>query len=212
MVSVSRPIFPETDIYGITAEEHSCGRDNIEVVARMLDAGIKLFQYREKDKSMLEKYRQCIKIREMTSEKGATFIVNDHIDLAISVGADGVHVGQDDFPIAVVRELVGEKMLIGLSTHSPEQAKKAVQDGVDYIGVGPLFQTFTKKNVCEPVGLEYLEYAVNNINIPMVAIGGIKIHNLAQVKAKGVKCVALVTEIVGAENIEETVKSIRNIF
>lgn len=161
---------------------------------------------------MLEKYRQCIKLREMTAERGATLIVNDHIDLAISVEADGVHVGQDDLPLPAVRRLVGEGMLIGLSTHSPQQAQKAVLDGADYIGVGPLFQTFTKKDVCQPVGLEYLEYAVQNIHIPMVAIGGIKLHNLAQVKAKGAKCISLVTEIVGAENIEERVNAIRNIL
>ncbi|KUO65795.1 MAG: thiamine-phosphate pyrophosphorylase [Gracilibacter sp. BRH_c7a] len=193
-------------IYGITAEEHSRGRDNIEVVQEMMDAGIKVIQYREKEKSMLEKYRQCIRIREITAKAGAVFIVNDHVDLAMSVGADGIHIGQDDLPFKVVRELVGEDSLIGVSTHSPEQAQQAVRDGVDYIGVGPLFRTYTKKDVCEPVGLEYLEYVVGNINLPFVAIGGIKLHNLQEVKQKGARCISLVTEIVGAKDIAKTIQ------
>lgn len=201
-----------TDIYCLTAEEHSRGRDNIKVVEAMLEAGIKLIQYREKDKSMLEKYRQCIKLRELTADAGAAFIVNDHIDLAKSVCADGIHLGQDDMPAVAARELIGDSMILGISTHSPEQAVKAVRDGADYIGVGPIYRTFTKKDVCNPVGLEYLDYVVKNVRIPFVAIGGIKLHNLRQVKGQGAKCIALVTEIVGAENIKGTIESIREIL
>lgn len=200
----------DTDIYCITAEEHSRGRDNIEVVREMLEAGIRIIQYREKDKSALEKYRQCVRIRELTALHGALFIVNDQIDIALSVEADGVHLGQDDLPIEKARELTGEKMIIGLSTHSPEQAVDAVRRGADYIGVGPIFKTYTKKDVCDPVGLEYLEYAVKNVNIPFVAIGGIKLHNINMVKEMGAKCIALVTEIVGAESIPEMIRSIRD--
>lgn len=199
-------------IYCLTAEEYSLGRSNIQVAAKMLDAGIKLIQYREKSKTMLEKYHQCIKLREMTAEAGATFIINDHIDLAISVCADGVHLGQDDIPVEAARQIIGSFMIVGVSTHCPEQAEKAVKDGADYIGVGPIFKTFTKKDVCDPVGLEYLDYIVKNIRIPFVAIGGIKLHNLAQVMARGAKCIALVTEIVGANNIDWTIASIRKIL
>ncbi len=201
-----------TDIYCITAEEYSLGRDNIEVVSKMLEAGVKIIQYREKDKTMLERYRQCIKIREMTYEAGAAFIVNDHIDLAKSVMADGVHIGQDDLPLCVVKQLVGDSMIIGVSTHSPEQAQKAIEDGADYIGVGPLFRTFTKKDVCDPVGFEYLDYAVRNVKIPFVAIGGIKLNNIKSVVEHGARCVALVTEIVGAEDIVDVIASARNIM
>ena len=202
----------ENGIYGITAEEHSRGRDNIEVVRQMVDAGIRIIQYREKEKSMLEKYRQCLKIREITTEAGAIFIVNDHMDLAVSVQADGVHIGQDDLPFEVVRKFVGEDILIGVSTHSPTQAERAVRDGADYIGVGPLFRTYTKKDVCEPVGLDYLEYAVANIDLPFVAIGGIKLHNLQEVKQKGAHCISLVTEIVGADDIAKTIKEVQKLL
>ncbi|TCT15646.1 thiamine-phosphate diphosphorylase [Natranaerovirga pectinivora] len=202
----------DSGIYGITAEEHSKGRDNIEVVQEMLEAGINIIQYREKDKEIGEKYQQCLKIRELTKEAGAIFIVNDHIDIAIMVGADGVHIGQDDIPIEVVRKLVGEDMIIGLSTHSPAQGQEAIERGADYIGVGPIFKTFTKKNVCDPVGLEYLDYVVKNLDIPYVAIGGIKEHNIKDVHDQGAKCICLVTEIVGADNIKEKVQSIRELL
>ncbi|MBW1899246.1 MAG: thiamine phosphate synthase, partial [Deltaproteobacteria bacterium] len=109
-------MFPDTDIYCITDERHARGRDNIEVVKQMIDAGVKIIQYREKEKDMADKYEQCLKIRELTREAGIFFIVNDHVDLALLVKADGIHVGQEDFPIEAVRRLVGENMVIGLST------------------------------------------------------------------------------------------------
>lgn len=198
-----------TDLYCITAEEYSAGRNNIEVVKAMINAGVKIIQYREKDKKPGQKYDECMKIRRMTKEEGVTFIVNDNVDIALMVGADGVHIGQDDLPIEKVRDLVGDDMIIGLSTHSSEQAQDAIKRGADYIGVGPIFKTFTKKDVCDPVGLEYLEYAAKNVEIPFVAIGGIKEHNMHEVVSRGAKCIAMVTEIVGAENIGQKIAGIR---
>ena len=198
-----------TDLYCLTAEEFSCGRGNIDVVKEMINSGIKLIQYREKEKNILDKYSECLEIRRLTKDAGVTFIVNDHVDLAMAVGADGLHVGQDDLPISVIREITGGKIFIGLSTHSPEQAQQAVKDGVDYIGVGPVFKTYTKKDVCDPVGFEYLEYVVKNIDLPFVAIGGIKEDNVGEIVKRGAKCVAMVTEIVGADNIGGKINSIR---
>ncbi|WP_031513092.1 thiamine phosphate synthase [Desulfofalx alkaliphila] len=198
-----------TDLYAITAEEYSLGRSNIEVVEQMVEAGIKIIQYREKEKKKLYKYQECLKIREITRKAGVTFIVNDDIDLALAVKADGVHIGQEDLPIEQVRKLVGKEMIIGLSTHSPEQAQDAVRRGADYIGVGPIFATKTKKDVCDPVGLEYLDYVVKNIKLPFVAIGGIKEHNIAEVKKRGAKCICLVTEIVGAKDIGAKIAALR---
>ncbi|MEN2775985.1 thiamine phosphate synthase [Acetivibrio clariflavus] len=198
-----------TDLYCITSEEHSRGRNNIEVVGEMIKAGVKVIQYRDKEKKLLQKYNECLKIREMTKEAGVTFIVNDHVDIAILVKADGVHIGQDDLPIEKVRELVGEEMIIGISTHSPQQAEEAVKRGADYIGVGPIYKTYTKKDVCEPVGLDYLRYVVRNIPIPHVAIGGIKQHNMHEVMECGAKCIAMVTEIVGADDIGKKIRDIK---
>lgn len=202
--------FPQTDIYGITASQFSLGRSNLEVVRQMLEAGVKIIQYREKDFSMLRKYHECLSIRELTAEHNACFIVNDDVHLALAVESDGVHVGQDDLPVEKVRDLVGERMLIGLSTHSPEHADIAAKAGIaDYIGVGPLYQTFTKKDVQPPVGLGYLDYVVAHHRIPFVAIGGIKEHNVAEVVLHGAGCVCLVTEITGAQDIGAKIREIR---
>ena len=209
---IKRKSLQATDLYCLTAEEYSNGRSNIEVVKELLEAGIKIIQYREKDKKMIDKYKECEKIRQLTKDFGADFLINDDIDIAILVKADGVHIGQHDLPIEKVRELVGEELMIGVSTHSPLQAMDAVKRGADYIGVGPIFKTFTKKDVCEPVGLEYLEYAVKNVEIPFVAIGGIKELNILEVAKRGVKCIAMVTEIVGARNITQKIIDIRKLL
>lgn len=190
-------------LYGITAEKFSAGRNNIEVVRQMIGGGIKIIQYREKKaaKSSVEIFAECQAIREMTRAAGVTFIVNDHVDVAMLVGADGVHVGQDDLPVAEVRRLLGPDKIIGLSTHSPAQAEEAVRLGADYIGVGPIFATRTKDDVCAPVGFSYLEWVRDNISLPYVAIGGIKLHNIDEIVSRGARTICLVTEIVGAPDI-----------
>lgn len=201
-----------TDLYCITAEEYSLGRSNIEVVKQWIAAGIKVIQYREKDKSMKVKYQECQVIREMTKQAEVTFIINDDIDLAMMLKADGVHIGQDDFPIEKVRELIGSQMIIGISTHSPEQAQQAVKSGADYIGVGPIFKTSTKKDVCQPVGVKYLEYVVENIDIPFVVIGGITESNVAEVIERGASCIAMVTEITKSQDIAGKINCVREII
>ncbi len=198
-----------TDLYCLTSEEHSKGKNNIEVVKQMIAAGIKLIQYREKEKHLLEKYNECSAIRMLTADTDVTFLINDDVDLAMMVEADGVHIGQEDWPIEAVRKIIGEEMIIGVSTHSPKQAEDAIGRGADYIGIGPIFRTFTKKDVCDPVGFEYLDYAARNVDIPFVAIGGIKENNVSSVIQHGAKCVALVTEIVGADNIEDKISRLR---
>lgn len=199
-------------LYAITAEGYSLGRGNIEVARDILAAGVKILQYRQKEKPVREKYLECAEIRRMAQKAAATFIVNDDVDIALAVKADGVHLGQDDMPIEAARELVKEDMIIGLSTHSPRQAQDAIIRGADYIAVGPIFPTQTKKDVCPAVGLEYLDYAVKDVVIPFVAIGGIKLHNLREVVAHGAFCVAMVTEIVGAADIRARIKEILSRF
>lgn len=202
--------FPQTDLYGVTASEYSLGRSNQEVVQQMLEAGIKIIQYREKEFTIRQKYDECLVIRQLCRKYDACFIVNDDVHLALAVEADGVHVGQDDLPVVKVRELVGEKMLVGLSTTTPQQADQAVESGVvDYLGVGPIYDTATKKDAGVPVGLEYLDYLVQHHQIPLVAIGGIKQGNVAKVIRHGATCVVMITDIVGADNIGQRIKSIR---
>lgn len=200
---------PKTDIYAITDGNLSLGRPVEKVVEALLAANVKIIQYREKKKKAGEMLRECEKLRAMTKEAGAFFIVNDHVDIAKLVNADGVHVGQDDLPVAKVRELVGDECVIGLSTHSPEQAAAAVRGGADYIGVGPIFATQTKEDVCDPVGLEYLEHVVATHSVPFVAIGGVKRHNIGDVVRRGAACCCLVSELVGAEDIVARVAEVR---
>lgn len=138
------------------------------------------------------------------------FIVNDHIDIALMVDADGVHVGQEDMPVSEIRKILGSNKIIGLSTHSVEDADRALFQNVDYIGVGPIFPTTTKDRAA--VGIEYMEYVEKNINLPYIAIGGIKESNLSQVVEKGARRVALVSEIVGADNIIEKVANLNKII
>ena len=203
----TKPAFP-VGVYGITAEKFSAGRSNIEVVQQMIAGGIHIIQYREKRpyKSFAEMLEECRAIRHLTREAGVLFIINDYPDIAQLVDADGVHVGQDDFPVVEVRRLIGPHKLIGLSTHNPDQAAAAVLSGADYIGVGPIFSTQTKDDVCAPVGLGYLDHVARTCPLPFVAIGGIKEHNLGQVLAQGAKTVCLVTEIVGAADIAATAR------
>jgi len=202
-------VFPATDLYGITAAELSLGRSNVEVVREMVKAGIKVIQYREKERTLREKYIECLEIRRLTREAGVMLIVNDHLDLALAVDADGLHLGQDDLPLPVARKLAGRRLLLGISTHSPDQARAAVEAGADYLGAGPIFATATKKDVCAPVGLEYLDYVARNISLPFVAIGGIKENNLSLVRSRGATCCALVSDIVGAPDIIAKVRSLR---
>ena len=199
----------ETDIYALTDARLSLGRPLEEVARALLGAGVKILQYREKKAKAGQMLEECRLLRRLTAEAGACFVVNDHIDIALLVKADGVHVGQEDLPLACVRELVGPEMLIGLSTHSPEQARAAVVAGADYIGVGPIFATQTKEDVCAPVGFAYLDWVAANITLPFVAIGGIKAHNIGEVARHGARCCALVSELVGAPDIAAQVALVR---
>ncbi len=199
----------ETDLYAITDERLSLGRSLEEVARELLGAGIRILQYREKkmhDGEMLEK---CRLLRRITREYDACFIVDDHVDIALLSHADGVHVGQNDIPLYDVRTLVGSVMVVGVSTHEPEQAKAAYRDGADYIGVGPIYATKTKEDVVSPVGLSYLDWVKANIDMPFVCIGGIKAHNIHDVVEHGAQCCALVSEFVSAPNIGEAVQKVR---
>ena len=199
-------------LYCLTGSEFSRGRSNRDVVQMMLTAGAKVIQYREKEMFAGDKYRECLEIREMTRQAGVCFIVNDDIDIAMLVAADGVHIGQDDLPLQQVRQLVGERMLIGLSTHSRQQALDAVQSGADYIGAGPVFATATKTNAATAIGLDGLQEIAAAVNVPVVAIGGIREGNVAEVLHRGADCVAIISDIVGADDVAAKVRNIQKII
>jgi thiamine-phosphate pyrophosphorylase len=212
VLELKKTIFPK-GIYGILGETFSLGRSNVTMAQLLVDNGIDILQYREKPatkdrKTMLA---ECEEIRRITADAHVPFIVNDFLDIALMTGADGVHMGQTDLPVPAVKQLAPH-LMVGCSTHSPAQAAQAMADGADYIGVGPLFTTRTKEDVCDAVGLEYLEYVSGNSDIPFVAIGGIKRHNLAEVVSRGAKTVCLVTEIISAQDIRKRMQEIRHIM
>lgn len=199
----------ETDLYALTDAGLSLGRSLEEVASALLGAGVRILQYREKKLKGGAMLEECRLLRRLTAEAGACFIVDDHVDLALMAHADGVHVGQEDFPVPDVRALVGTEMIIGLSTHEPEQARAARAAGADYIGVGPVFATKTKEDVVAPVGYAYLDWVAANMEMPFVAIGGIKAHNIAEVARHGARCCALVSELVSAPDIRARVEEVR---
>ncbi len=199
----------ETELYALTDSRLSLGRPLEEVVRALLGAGIRIVQYREKKMKGGEMLEECRLMRRLCDEYDACFIVDDHVDLAMISRADGVHIGQEDIPLPDVRALVGPDMCIGLSTHSPEQAREAARLGADYIGVGPVFATQTKEDVVAPVGFSYLDWAAAEAGVPFVAIGGIKEHNIGEVARHGARCCALVSELVGAPDIGAKVEAVR---
>ncbi|MDO4203712.1 MAG: thiamine phosphate synthase [Selenomonadaceae bacterium] len=200
--------FEESPVYVITDEGQSAGRGNLMVVRAALEAGAKFVQYREKKKALRAMYEEGLLLRKLTEEYGAALIVDDYVDLALIIGADGVHVGQDDLPAEEVRKLVGEDMVIGLSTHNPEDLAGAVElykkGVIDYIGAGPVYPTQTKEKPAPVTGLDYIELAADThaeTGLPFVAIGGIKEHNIGAVAAVGAEHCAVVSDITMAEDI-----------
>lgn len=171
----------------------------LDRVAQALQGGVQIIQLREKTANAKEIVELGKKVRELCSIYDALFIINDRVDIAHIVGADGVHLGQDDLDIDSARHLLGKDAIVGISTHCPEQAIKAVESGADYIGVGPVFETPTKPGR-KSVGLEYVEWASKNVNIPWYAIGGINTENADEVIKAGATKLAVVRAIINADN------------
>ena len=180
-------------------------RDPLRETEDAVRGGIRIVQYRDKTSLKGELLRIAGRLRKITADAGVRLIINDHADLAVAVGADGVHLGQDDLPIEAVRPIVPENMIIGLSTHSREQALDALRRGADYIGCGPIFATPTKADY-PPVGMALLEWAMKNIPIPVVAIGGIELENLPQVRQAGARNAAMVRAF--AEDTAQRVRAV----
>jgi thiamine-phosphate pyrophosphorylase len=167
----------------------------LDVVPAALGGGVDVVQLREKDAADDRVVAVGRRLRTLCDEHGALLVVNDRADLAVACGADGVHVGQDDEPVGSVRDFVGPDVFIGLSTHSPEQVEAAERDpDVDYLGVGPVYETATKPDV-EPVGLELVRYAAGHARKPWFAIGGIDASRAPAVADAGAERIAVVRAI-----------------
>lgn len=186
-------------------------RDFIKSLEEAILGGVTVVQLREKKATSSEFYNLAVKVKELTTKYNIPLIINDRLDIALAVDADGVHVGQDDMPANVVRNILGKDKIVGVSTATLEEAKKAIEDGADYIGVGALFPTGTKTNT-RAVTLEQLKNIKENINIPVVGIGGINENNIKSVRDTGIDGVAVVSAILGKENVKEAARRLYDDF
>lgn len=199
-------------LYAITGEAFHPGRDLIEVMEEAIRGGVDIVQLRDKTSSKRDVLQKAQALRELTKKYGVPFIVNDHIDVALAVDADGIHLGQDDLPLAEARKIVGPDKMIGISTHQIEEARAAQAEGADYIGVGPIFETKSKADVVDPVTTAYIQQVAAEITIPFVAIGGIKLHNVEQVLAAGASRICMISEIVCAVDVKGVCKQFTDIL
>ncbi len=190
----------DLSLYVISGQCFTPDRELLKVMEEALAGGATVIQLREKNMTVREMVEVGAKLQEQARKHVATFIINDHIDVALAIDADGVHLGQDDLPVSEARAKLGPKKIIGLSTHSLEQALAASSLPLDYLGVGPVFATPTKPDAL-PVGLELLEKVSRQLTVPFVAIGGIDETNLEQVLAVGARNVAVIRAVVAADDV-----------
>ena len=184
------------------------GRDPIEMIAAQIKGGADVIQLREKNMPEREKLKLGLAIRDLTTQEGIPFIVNDDLDLALILEADGVHLGQDDIPIKYARPLMKDK-IIGISTHSLDQAREAIDSGADYIGIGPAFKTETKAKTDPVVGVDLMLKVQELSSIPVIAIGGIGESNIDILLSKGVKRVAIISDILSSKDIEAKTRTLK---
>ena len=190
----------ECRLYGIIDLGYAEGRDAARIVERMIEGGVVLIQLRGKNKSIGEIMELAAELHELTAKSSTPLIVNDHAEIARRVPVEGVHVGQNDDPIEIVRQKAARDILIGKSTHSLEQARAAHSEGADYIGFGPIFATPTKPDYA-PIGLEDIRCLHAEVNLPIFCIGGINVDNLQSVIDAGAKRVVMVSGLLKAHNI-----------
>ncbi len=179
-----------------------------EAIESALKGGVRAVQLREKDLPIKELYRLSETMRELTRRYDARLFINDRVDVAMAVEADGVHLGGGSIPLRVVRGLVDDRMLIGASTHSLKEALLAQTEGADFITFGPVYDTPSKRRYGPPQGLKKLKEVVERTEIPVFALGGIKEHNIPEVLKTGVYGVSMISAILAAEDIEDKTKRI----
>jgi len=198
-------------LYLVTDREVLGTRDLINSIEEAIKGGTTIVQLREKNCSSLEFYKLAIQVKEVTTKYNIPLVINDRLDIALAIEADGLHIGQEDLPITVARKLVGENMFIGVSATTLEEALIAQEQGADYVGIGSMYPTSTKLDA-KYVTLDELKQIREAISIPIVGIGGISEENVAELMATKIDGVAIVSAILGKENIKTATESIMNII
>ena len=202
----------DCSLYGIIDGDYAA-RDHVcSIVSKMLTGGIDILQLRAKNWTAQQITETAHAIHSLTREKEVPLIINDYPDIAKSIGAEGIHVGQDDLTVHDVRQIVGSDMLVGLSTHSLEQARLAATQDIDYIGFGPLFSTPTKPDYPAIGTNEIAQVHLEHPQLPVFCIGGIKLDNAASVIEAGARRIVVVSGILQAEDIENYTKNLKSLL
>ena len=201
---------PDYSIYLVTDDGCLQGRTLIDCVREALEGGVTLVQYRAKTASSAEMYAEALQLKALCDSFNVPLIINDRLDIAMAVGAAGVHLGQDDLPCAAARKLLGEDYIIGVSAHNPAEAKAALQSGADYLGCGAVFGTATKADV-KKLGTDGLAAICKAKGLPVVGIGGVTADNYREVRAAGADGAAIVSGILAQPDIRATVRAIAKI-
>lgn len=197
-------------IYLVTDDGCLQGRALIDCVCEALEGGVTLVQYRAKTASSAEMYAEALQLKALCDSFNVPLIINDRLDIAMAVGAAGVHLGQDDLPCAAARKILGEDYIIGVSAHNPAEAKAALQSGADYLGCGAVFGTATKADV-KKLGTEGLTAICREKGLPVVGIGGVTADNYREVRAAGADGAAIVSGILAQPDIRATVRAIARV-
>lgn len=201
---------PNLKLYLVTDKS-----DDVDKFLKTIEEGIKggvtVVQIREKTADTLDFYKLALKVKQITTKYNVPLIINDRVDVALAIDADGVHVGQSDMPCDITRKLIGPDKILGVSAHNIEEAKKAEKDGADYLGSGAVFPTPTKDDA-NRITKEELKEIVESVNIPVVAIGGITIENADELTDTGIEGFSVVSAIMSSENPKKSAEELLNIF
>jgi len=202
----------DLSLYLVTDRGLSKGRSHEYIVEEAVKGGVSLVQLREKDISSKEFYQLALSLKKCLSNFNIPLIINDRLDIALAVDADGLHIGQSDLPYNIARKLMGEDKIIGLSVETIEQAHEANELDVDYIGLSPVFSTLTKSDINTPLGLDGVKEIVGFTKHKTVAIGGINVENAGDILRSGANGVAVVSAIVSHENPQQASRELRTII
>jgi len=183
---------------------------NLNDVKNAVRANVEVVQYREKYKNTHQMYEEAVKLRAIC--KDIKFLINDRVDIALAVDADGVHLGNDDLPFSVARKLLGKNRIIGVTAHNLKEAQAAEKLGADYLGVSPIFLTTTKPDAGKPAGLELIRQIKKNVSLPIVAIGGINLSNAKDVVNAGADSLCAISAVVSAADVKAEIEKFQALF
>jgi thiamine-phosphate pyrophosphorylase len=185
---------------------------NLSDVRQAVACGVEVVQYRNKNRETRQMYEEAVRLREICRDSDSIFLINDRVDIALAAEADGVHLGQSDMPCLAARKLLGQERIIGVTVHSLAEALQAESMGADYLGVSPIFQTATKLDAGKPAGIRLIEELRSQVEIPLIAIGGINHSNASEVVRAGADGLCAISCVVAKENVRDEIKKFQEIF